>query len=88
MILIPAIVVQVFVLNVYTIQVVRIVKHVERDFSVMHLDLINVFHVIVVLVEYPIKYVTVEQVHVFAKNMLKIQKQVDVVHNVSMVIGV
>jgi hypothetical protein len=55
---------------------------------VMHLDQINVFHVIVVLVELSIKYVIVDQVHVFAKNMLKIPKQVDVVHNVLMVIGV
>jgi hypothetical protein len=55
---------------------------------VMHLDQINVFHVIVVLVEQQIKYVIVEQVHVFVKNMLKIPKLVDVVHNVQMVIGV
>jgi hypothetical protein len=55
---------------------------------VMHLELINVFHVIVVLAVYQIKYVIVEQVHVFVKNILKIRKLVDVVHNVLMVIGV
>jgi hypothetical protein len=50
MILIHVIVERVYVLNVYTIQVVLIAKHVEQVFMVMHLDQINVFHVIVVLV--------------------------------------
>ena len=63
-------------------------KHVEQVSMAMHLDQINVFHVIVVSVVYLIKFVIVEQVHVFVKNMLKIQKPVDVVRNVSMVIGV
>lgn len=82
MILIHAIDVPVYALNVYIIQVVLIVKHVEQVSMVMHWVPINVFHVIVVLVAYKIKYVIVEQAHVSAKSILKIQKPVDVVHNV------